>query len=215
LLAKKSQVKQNKRIMIIDAYNIELGVAVDIRSGYPFRGAVEEVAAGGALVVQMKDVDISDGVLWPGAVRAVLQGRKQPEWLQGGDLLFVTRGSRFFAVCIAAPPEPAVCGPHLLHLRVRPGCGIEPAFLAWQLNQPPLQRRLHAAAEGTSQLSIRVGEIAALGIAVPPPEQQARIVGLADAALHERQLLARLAHTREQQLAALATTLAKSAGLDT
>lgn len=201
--------------MELDVVCIELGLVVDIRSGYPFRGAIDEVAAGGVLVAQMKDVDASDGVRWPGAVRSELRGRKPPDWLQGGDLLFVARGARFFAACISAPPEPAVCGPHLLHLRVRPGSGIEPAFLAWQLNQPPLQRRLHAAAEGSSQLSIRVSEVAALRIAVPPLDQQARIVGLADAAMRERHLLALLAHNREQQLAALACTLAESAGLDT
>lgn len=201
--------------MSIDAFCLELGEVADIRSGYPFRGAIEEVTTGGVLVAQMRDVDVSDGVRWPNAVRAELLGRKPPDWLQGGDLLFVARGGRFFAACISEPPEPAVCGPHLLHLRVRSGCSVLPAFLAWQLNQSPLQRRLHVAAEGSSQLSIRVGEIAALEIAVPTLEQQARIVGLAGAALRERHLLAQLAHNREQQLAVLATQLAESAGLDT
>jgi hypothetical protein len=201
--------------MLIDAVCFELRQVADIRSGYPFRGAIEEVATGGVLVAQMKDVDVSDGVRWANAVRTELLGRKPPDWLQGGDLLFVARGGRFFAACISAPPEPAVCGPHLLHLRVRAGCSVLPAFLAWQLNQSPLQRRLHVAAEGSSQLSIRVGEIAALEIAVPTLEQQARIAGLAGAALRERHLLAQLAHTREQQLAVLATQLAESAGRGT
>ena len=201
--------------MSIDAFSLELGLAADVRSGYPFRGAIEEVVAGGVLVAQMKDVDATDGVRWSGVVRTELRGRKPPDWLQSGDLLFVARGDRFFATCISTPPEPAVCGPHLLHLRVRPGSGIEPAFLAWQLNQPPLQRRLHAAAEGSSQLSIRVGEITALRIAVPALEQQARIVALADAAQRERHFLAQLTRNREQQIAALAAKLAESAGLDT
>lgn len=208
-------VKHNLRIMSLDAFSCVLGSAVDVRSGYPFRGAIEEVPGGNALVAQMKDVDPIEGVRWSGAVRTELRGRKQPDWLVGGDLLFVARGDRFFAACISTPPEPAVCGPHLLHLRVRPGSGVEPAFLAWQLNQPPLQRRLHVAAEGSSQLSIRVTEIAALRIAVPRLDQQARIVQLADAAHRERQALAQLARNREQQLAGVAAILAESAGLDT
>jgi hypothetical protein len=159
-------------------------------------------------------VDPVDGVHWPRTVRTQLRGRKQPDWLLGGDLLFVARGDRFFATCISTPPEPAVCGPHLLHLRVRPRGGIEPAFLAWQLNQPPLQRQLHAAAEGSSQLSIRVSEVAAIWIAVPPLDQQNRIVKLVFAAQREHQALARLARNREQQLAGLAAQLAESAGFD-
>lgn len=201
--------------MLIDAVSLELGLTADVRSGYPFRGAIEEVEGGQVRVAQMKDVDASDGVRWSGLVRTELRGRKEPDWLQSGDLLFVARGDRFFAICIPAPPEPAVCGPHLLHLRVRAGSGLNPAFLAWQLNQPPIQKRLHAAAEGTSQLSIRVGEIAALRIAVPAPEQQARIVELAEAAQRERHYLAQLIRNREQQLAALAAQLAESAGLET
>lgn len=201
--------------MMIDVNFLELGLAVDVRSGYPFRGAIEEVEGGQVLVAQMKDVDASDGVGWSGLVRTELRGRKEPDWLQRGDLLFVARGDRFFAICITLPPEPAVCGPHLLHLRVRAGSGLNPAFLAWQMNQPPIQKRLHAAAEGTSQLSIRVGEIAALRIAVPTPAQQARIVGLAEAAQRERHLLAQLIRNREQQLAALAAQLSESAGLET
>lgn len=201
--------------MSIDAISLELGLTTDVRSGYPFRGAIEEVEAGGVLVAQMKDVDASDGVSWSGLTRTELRGRKAPDWLQGGDLLFVARGDRFFATCITTPPEPAVCGPHLLHLRVRPGSGLDPAFLAWQLNQPPLQKRLHAAAEGSSQLSIRVAEIAALQIAVPGLAQQACIVGLSDAAQRERRCLAQLVRNREQQLAALAAQLAESASLDT
>lgn len=201
--------------MSIDAIATKLSLVTDVRSGYPFRGAIEEVGGGQVLVAQMKDVNASEGVRWSGVVRTELRGRKEPDWLQGGDLLLVARGDRFFAVCITAPPEPAVCGPHLLHLRVRAGSGLNPAFLAWQMNQPPIQKRLHSAAEGTSQRSIRVGEIAALRIAVPAPEKQAWIVELAGAAKRERHFMAQLIRNREQQLAAVAAQLSESAGLDT
>ena len=66
-----------------------------------------------------------------------------------------SRGTRFHAGCVGALPGPAVCGPHLFHLRVRPGRELLPAFLAWQINQAPFQRALRRAAEGSSQLSVR------------------------------------------------------------
>ena len=119
------------------------------------------------------------------------------------------------AVTVALKGMPAVCGPHLFHLRVRAGAGLLPAFLTWQINQAPLQRQLRSAAEGSSQLSIRIGEIEALKLAVPSMAQQARIVTLAEAAVRERQLLMQLAQNREQELTALANTLALAAGLDT
>jgi hypothetical protein len=211
VLARKAGVKQSICIMPIDVTLAELGRLAHVRSGYPFRGPIEETASGGVLVAQMKDVRASDGVIsWESAVRTVLRGRKEPDWLMPGDLLFVARGDRFFATCITAPPEPAVCGPHLLHLRVRRGSGLQPAFLAWQLNQPPLQRRLYAAAEGSSQLSIRVSEMAALPVTVPPLAQQTLIVDLAADAARERVALTQLILNREQQLAAIAGDLARA-----
>ena len=200
--------------MAIDVVVEWLGVTVDVRSGYPFRGPIEVVDAGGVLVVQMRDVDVNDGVQWPGAVRTELRNRKQADWLQSGDILFVARGGRFYATCISTPPEAAVCGPHLLHLRVHAGCGIEPAFLAWQVNQPPVQKQLRAAAEGTSQLSVRIAEIEGLRIAVPPMERQLQIVGLANAAARERRLLTQLILNREKEIAAIAANLANEVGLD-
>lgn len=201
-------------IMAIDVVFEWLGETVDVRSGYPFRGPIDVVEAGSVLVVQMKDVDVNDGVRWPGAVRTELRNRKPTDWLQSGDILFVARGGRFYATCISTPPDAAVCGPHLLHLRVHSGSGIEPAFLAWQINQPPVQKQLRAAAEGTSQLSVRITEIEALRIAVPPIEKQLQIVGLANGAAKERQLLTQLILNREKEIAAIAACLANKGGLD-
>jgi hypothetical protein len=204
--------RHQNRIIMDDAELIPLATCADVRAGYPFRGPIEELASGSVRVVQMKDVHPQDGLDWSRAVRTELPGRKPPDWLQAGDLLFVPRGNHFFAACVDTPPGPAVCGPHLFHLRVRPGAGLLPAFLAWQINQPPWQRQLHAAAEGSSQLSIRIGELEALGMAVPAIAQQERIVALADAVRQERRLLERLQRNREQELAAIAHRLAQGAG---
>lgn len=203
----------NNRIIVIDALLFELGSLVAIRSGYPFRGPLAEVDAGGVLVAQMKDVDSLAGLRWDTVVRAELTGRKEPDWLQAGDILFVPRGHRFFASSIGTPPDFAVCGPHLLHLRIRAGASVTPEFLAWQINQPPIQRQLRVAAEGSSQLSVRIGETAALRVAVPSVVQQIRIVALADAAARERRLLTQLIQNRDQELAAVANALAQAAGL--
>lgn len=199
---------------MIDANIVAVADLATVRTGYPFRGPIADVHSGGVLVAQMKDVDPSAGLQWEAVVRAELTGRKEPDWLQAGDILFVPRGQRFFASSIGPPPGLAVCGPHLVLLRLRPGARVTSDFLAWQINQPPVQKQLRVAAEGTNQLSVRISEIEGLRLAVPPIEQQLRIVGLADAAARERGLLTQLIANREQQLAAIAADLAKAAGLD-
>jgi restriction endonuclease S subunit len=79
----------------------------------------------------------------------------------------VSKGARFYAVCIDDPPERAVCSPHFFHLQVAPDRQLLPAFLAWQINQPPFQRQVLQAAEGSSQLSIRRPVLESLMLSVP------------------------------------------------
>ena len=194
--------------MQIDAVTKPLGVLAELRVGYPFRGAIEPVARGAVAVVQMKDVAPSGVLDWSRVVRTELTGRKAPDWLQAGDVLLVARGSRFYAVVLDEIVKDAVCGPHLCHVRLKRNSTVLPRFLAWQINQPPIQRLLRQAAEGSSQLSIRRAELEALPICVPPKAAQERIVRLADAARQERMLLEKLIENRERMLGSLAIALA-------
>lgn len=197
--------------MAIDALTSCVGQLAELKGGYPFRGSIEESADWEALAVQMKDVDPERGVDWACATRTALAGRKHPDWLKAGDVLFVSKGARFYAVCIDEPPSPAVCSPHFFHLHVMPQAPLLPAFMAWQINQPPFQRQLQQAAEGSSQLSIRRPVLESLTLILPSLADQHRIVALADLASQERRALHNLIHNREQQLHALAEDLAKSA----
>lgn len=184
----------------------------EIRTGYPFRGAITEVRGGDVGVIQMKDIDSGGGVEWSGVLRTELEGRRRPDWIEDDDVLFVARGPRFYAARATDPPCRAVCSPHLFHLRVKSRATLLPAFLVWQLNQTPIQREIQAAAEGSNQLSIRRAEMGALTICVPPLEAQQRIVALADTARRERALLHAMIANREKQLEAIALTLARIEG---
>ncbi len=197
--------------MTIEAKLSTIGALTSVRSGYPFRGSIDESSAGGVLAVQMRDVDADIGVSWNGVIRTSLAGRKQPEWLKAGDVLFVSKGVSFYAVCIDEPPSPAVCSPHFFHLQVAPSALLLPEFLAWQINQPPFQRQLQQAAEGSSQLSIRRPVLELLTLSVPSLADQKHIVGLAALARQERHTLQQLIHNRELQLHALAEDLVHSA----
>lgn len=197
--------------MTIDAKNFTLGDVVEVQSGHPFRGSIDESVEGNALAVQMRDVDSEQGVNWASVIRTSLIGRKQPDWLRAGDVLFTSKGARFYAVCIDEPPGPAVCSPHFFHLQVAPGVMLLPAFLAWQINQPPFQRQLQQAAEGSSQLSIRRPVLESLTLSMPSLADQHRIVVLFALARQERRALHQLIYNREHQLQALAEDLVQSA----
>ena len=193
---------------MIDASIKTLGDLVVVQFGFPFRGSISGLATGSVRAVQMKDVDPELGVNWGGVLRTELSGFKKPDWLRPDDVLFVSRGSRFYAVCLDAPPGPAVCSPHFFHLLVKPNAKMLPGFVAWQINQPPFQRQLRQAAEGSSQLSIRRPVLESLRLSVPALVDQRRIVALATLARRERQVLQGLIRNREQQLQTLAEKLA-------
>ena len=192
---------------MIDALFEFLGFIAEFRTGYPFRGAIEPVEGGTVAVVQIKDVSPSQAVTWDAVVRTELTGRRAPEWLASGDILLVARGNRYYAVALDTVPDRAICGPHLYHLRLKGGAEILPQFIAWQINQPPIQRLLSQAAEGSNQLSIRRAELEALPISVPALAVQEHIVRLAEVAERERALLNQLVRNRERQMSALASAL--------
>lgn len=184
----------------------ELTALVGVQAGHPFRGSIPEDPEGNAFAVQMRDVSPDGGVAWDELVRTSLDGRKSPVWLQPGDVIFVARGARNYALCLENVPMPAVCSQYFFLLRIK-STGLLPEFLAWQINRAPAQRYLAKNAEGTDQLSIRRGVLEALPITVPPMEQQHRIVALAKDASRERKVLETLIRNREQQLDALALSL--------
>lgn len=190
------------------AQKLRLGELALIRAGHPFRGAVEAVDGGSVAVAQMKDIVPGMGVDWSSTVRTELVGRKEPDWLCAGDLLFVSRGSRYFAVCVDLPPGQTVCGPHLFHLTVKAPDLLMPAFLAWVVGQGPVQRQLQQAASGSLQLSVTRQALEALEIPVPPVATQRVVADLATAAARERAVLTALIQNRERQLEALACDLA-------
>lgn len=199
--------------MSIHALRRAVGDVVSVRAGYPFRGSIGEVLEGPVRAVQMKDMDPIDGVRWEGVIRTQLGGRGQAEWLLAGDLLFVSRGTRFYAACLDTPPPgPAVCSQHLFHLRVRAGREVLPAFLAWQINQPPFQRELHRAAEGSAQLSVRRPVLESLPLGIPSIADQQRIVELARLARRERQLHSLLIRNRERVFESIAEALHSASG---
>ena len=197
--------------MPFDALRTVLVDVAQLQAGYPFRTTIEEVPGGDVHVIQMKDVSPELGVDWSAVMRTRLAGRKQPDWIVDGDILFAAKGARFYAACVGAALPNAVCVPAFFHLRVRPETALDPEFLAWQINQPPCQRQLLQAAEGSSQLSIRRAVLEQLVLAVPPIAAQRRIVALAGLAVRERLALQRLIHNREQQLQAIAEDISAEA----
>jgi restriction endonuclease S subunit len=92
------------------------------------------------------------------------------------SLLFVGRGSRFFAVHVSTPPEPSIASPHFYVLRAESGGKINPHFLVWLLNSKHAQRFYAEHIEGSSLPYISRKTLAGLPVNLPDMQTQQRIV---------------------------------------
>lgn len=170
----------------------------EIRSGHPFRGTVPEEKNGFALTVQMRDVDPLKGVAWESAARTSPTGRKEPDWLRPGDILFLSRGLYNYALFLEHVAEKAICSQYFFVVRVKEP-RLLPAFVAWQINQSPAQTYLRNNAEGSDQQSIRRAVLEGIPIVIPSIAQQRQLLRLTQTAQQERERLESMIRNREQE----------------
>ncbi|ANA15262.1 restriction endonuclease subunit S domain-containing protein [Acetobacter oryzifermentans] len=179
-----------------------------VSTGWSFRGRIDPTDGAETAVVQMRDTSPS-GVDWASCVRTEVSGRREPDWLRPGDILFPARGNVSQAVLIdeSIGSLQAVAAPHFFLLHVKRS-NVLPAYLAWWLNQEPAQRHLEQNAQSSTLVrNIARPVLEATPVVLPPLPRQEQIVGLASAMQREEELLHRLRQTNQQIMTGLARDL--------
>lgn len=200
--------------MLEDAKELRLCDIADIRLGHPFRGTVKQYDKGGVHVVQVRDTEPTGEINRYTMVETVLNTKKQPDWLQNGDVLFVAKGAKHYSVLVEQVLERTVCSPHFFLVRLKPAFKdvIAPDFLCWQLNQQPAQRYFKATAEGSMYLSIRRQVLENVPIKVLKFEKQKQLSAMHRCGVKEQKVLQKLIKNRQQQLEAIAIHALESVG---
>lgn len=178
----------------------------DIYFGHPFRGSIEQHEDGDAYVVQVRDINIDGDIASDEFIKTTITGRKKPEWLTDGDILFVSKGARHFATLVEALPVNTVASQSFFLIRIKPNYEhlITPGFLCWQLNQIPAQSYFQASAEGSLHVSIRRQVLEEAHVVLPPIERQNEIVKLHRTIINEKQVLLKLLNNRQLQMNSIA-----------
>lgn len=194
------------------AYSVEsvpLSELVIIKAGYPFRSSIRLIPDGKIKAVQAKDIGALGELNTRDLITTDLTGRRKADWLKKGDVLFNSKGHRMLACYINEDMGQTTCSPSLFLMRLKPAYKgkINPAFLAWQLNQEPVQNYFKRSAEGSLQIALRKDVLAATTIVLPCHSEQNTIASLYQAAIKEHQLLQQLIENRQAQLTALARDL--------
>ena len=189
---------------------IKLKQIADITAGYPFRGKIPEVAGSGVVAVQMKDITAQNEIHWASCIHTELTGKRDPNYLQPGDILVAARGNHYYAVLLHDEmPQAriqAIAAPHFFVIRLGSN-DVLPGYLAWFLNQRPCQSYLEQNAEGTLTKSIRRSVLEDVTIAVPELAKQRILIDLANTLGQEKKIVEQLLRNNERLMNAIASDL--------
>ncbi len=196
------------------AQELHLSDIADIRLGHPFRGTVKQYDNGDVNVVQVRDTEQTGVINQTTLVKTHLSTKKQPDWLQNGDVLFVAKGAKHYSALVQQVLERTLCSPHFFVVRLKSEFKdvIVPDFLCWQLNQQPAQRYFKATAEGSMYLSIRRQVLENTPIKVLNFEEQKQLAALHRCGVREQKVLQKLIDNRQHQLEAIAIHALESVG---
>lgn len=115
--------------------------------------------------------------------------------IQKGDVLFVSRGVHNCAAVVESVPERTIASATFYILRAGPE--IDPAYLAWCLNQPSTQAQIGQIRTGAGTPIVQRNALGDVQIPVPPLEEQKRLVELGALMAEELRLRKRLVEATE------------------
>ncbi len=186
---------------------VTLSEIAEIHAGHAFRGAITPAQDAESCVIQIRDVDQQGGVDWAGLEHCILAGRKEPDWLRAGDIVFQARGRKNFAVCLTEVPfSKVVCTQHFFVIRVHDE-RFSPSFIAWQLNQVGAQRHFDLNTPNLNNRHITLATLSATPLVLADQAAQQQIHQLVTLAKREQLLFEALMKTRQQQMAAVASQI--------
>ena len=118
-----------------------------------------------------------------------------------GDILFVGRGYRIFAVLVDEDLTQTVASPHFFILRIKSEKLVRPDYLAWYINHTRAQRYFSKHVAGTALPHINRQTLEDLPVILPPLQVQERIVNAHRCRLKEKALLETLIEKKKHFLA--------------
>ena len=128
-------------------------------------------------------------------LRMTPKGSPENYRVQKGDVLFISRGVRNCAAVVELVPERTIASATFYILRTHPG--VDPAYLAWCLNQPPTQAQIGQIRTGAGTPIVQRNVLGGIQIPVPPLKEQKRLAELGALMAEELKLRKRLVEATE------------------
>lgn len=188
---------------------MQLSELAEIGSGYHFRGSVEPDVAGEFRVLQARDIDAYNRFDPEALTRVSLPPAADSCRIDRGDVLFLARGARQYAVPVTDPVEATVVPNHFFILRPRRP-DLVPGYLAWYLNQAPAQAALRSMMQGSNVPYITKAQLGQVEVPLPDVAVQEMIAAVYALQQREEQLLAELTSQRAQLVSSICLAAVQS-----
>jgi len=192
-----------------------MGSKVNIKSilsgffaGFSFRQKVENDPKGDLHVIQMKDLEHSYSSIGMNLTKIKSDKISKKAFLKKGDVLLITKGANNYAVEYKHDFEKTVAASAFYVLRPNQN-KVNPSYLTWYINQPPLQQYFKANMAGTYIPNLNKGTIEEIEVQIPSLEVQQFIVEFNELRNQERLISEAIVNKREQVVNQLLLKLSK------
>ena len=168
-----------------------------LSSGYSFRGKIRQISNGEIRVIQLKDF-INDYTAIGNECYLISADKIKPKYhLENGDILFIAKGTNNYALVFNSIDNiPTIASSALFVIKVNKKVA-DPHYLAWYINQNPVQNYLKTNETGTYVTSINKATVEHIPIKLPSLDLQKQIARLAKLHIKEKQLTAKITNLKE------------------
>lgn len=193
------------------------GSIASIKTGYTFRGKIEEAEKdkGNAYLIQIKDLrkyqddTLSLSFSAEGFPMIAWEGRSTA-FTNDYDVILPARGGYFQASFLKEQQNgslPVVVSSQFLVMTAK--ASVLPEFLCWSLNQSSMQRKLMESSQGTGIPMLKANTLKQLKLSVPSLATQQKIIDINNLWLQEQRTTKALLKNRETMLQGMYQQLLK------
>ena len=175
-----------------------LAAVAEILPGYSVTGRVVHDPAGSYQIIMGKHLRDEPAYHYADGDELRIQPprKTEPYRVGPGDVLFTARGQKNHATLLALVPEQTIASSTFYILRAK--AALNPAYLAWALNQPPAQAAIAQVRTSAGVPIVQRRAFANIAIPLPDPETQQRIARLAELMGRECQIQQQLSRETER-----------------
>ena len=190
----------------MDSYEVILSDIAKIQVGYQARGKIEESLDGDFTIVRSHDFSDDGKLVLDQGMRFFPSSNIDPEnyLITVGDILVQARGRNHRAYLIGEPLKNTVASNSFYIVRIKKEANVFPAFLAWWINQPKVQKYFEQE-QGLSTIPfISKSGLSKAPVIVPPKKIQEKVSDLNTLWQQEQVLLKQLSQKKERLIIAVA-----------